>query len=498
MLESNKNTSRNTKWYLKVFVIIELCVVLFLGLFYYSCGRQLYERESDGNIEEFAATNDVGELVAGNVIEQYYTSNMDQLTRVGVMASNYGQPFSSHLYIKCENVTKNYVIAEGSFNVSDIGINQYIYLDGPEYPEDVKDSLFWRGDVVKITVTSDGDYGNAPTVLYSLNEEAIENLSVVKDAKLVINGVETPGNLCIAVEGTNYVWTGPHYWIIALGVVVFVALVYWILAFRDRKGKNGIVFPLMEVYRKYKFLIHQLVSRDFKTRYKRSILGVLWSFLNPLLLMLVQYVVFSQLFKMNIDNFPVYLLTGTVVFNFFTEGVNQSLTSIVGNAPLITKVYLPKYVYPVTRVLSSGINLLMSLIPLVIVSLATGERITKAYWMAPYILICVAVFTTGLGMIMASAMIFFRDMQFLWGILSMIWMYVTPMFYPIEIVARESRDLFRLNPMYHFITAMRDIVMNGITPRPGEFLVCTALAFGMLLIGGLVFKKTQDKFVFYL
>ena len=80
----------------------------------------------------------------------------------------------------------------------------------------------------------------------------------------------------------------------------------------------------------------------------------------------------------------------------------------------------------------------------------------------------------------------------------MIWMYVTPMFYPIEIVARESRDLFQLNPMYHFITAMRDIVMNGITPRPGEFVTCTALALGMLLIGGLVFKKTQDKFVFYL
>lgn len=497
MVES-ENTSKDIKAYLKIFLVLELCAALFLGLFYYSCGKQLYERESDGNIEEFAATNDVGELVSGNVIEQYYTSEMDKLTRIGVMASNYGQPFDSHLYIKCENVTQNYVIAEGSFPVSELGINQYVYLDGPEYPEDVKDSEFWRGDVVKVTITSDGDYGNAPTVLYSLNEAAIENLNAVKDAKLVINGVETAGNLCIAMEGTNYVWTGPHYWMLALGALVLLAAIYWVLALCDRKGKKVFFFTLMGVYQKYRFLIRQLVSRDFKTRYKRSILGVFWSFLNPLLLMLVQYIVFSQLFKMNIDNFPVYLLTGTVVFNFFTEGVSQSLTSIVGNAPLITKVYLPKYVYPVTRVLSSGINLLMSLIPLVIVSLATGEHITKAYWMAPYILLCVIVFTTGFGMVMASAMTFFRDMQFLWGVLSMIWTYLTPLFYPVEIVARESRDLFQLNPMYHFVTAMRDIIMEGITPRPGEFVVCTALALGMLLIGGLVFKKTQDKFVFYL
>lgn len=180
--------------------------------------------------------------------------------------------------------------------------------------------------------------------------------------------------------------------------------------------------------KKYKFLLKQLVSRDFKTRYKRSVLGVFWSFLNPLLMMIVQYLVFSQLFKADIDNYPVYLLSGLVVFNFFNEAVGQALISIVGNASLITKVYLPKYVYPITKVLSSSINLLMSWIPLMIAAFITGEGFTKAYLMIPYILICLVIFTMGWGMIMAAGMTFFRDLQFLWGIISMIWMYMTPIF----------------------------------------------------------------------
>ena len=242
----------------------------------------------------------------------------------------------------------------------------------------------------------------------------------------------------------------------------------------------------------------QLVSRDFKTRYKRSVLGVFWSFLNPLLMMIVQYIVFSQLFKSDIDNYAGYLLCGTVAFNFFNEGVGQALTSIVGNASLITKVYLPKYVYPITRVLSSGINLLMSLIPLVIVALLTGEKITKSYLMLPYILICLMIFTMGMGMIMASAMTFFRDMQFLWGVLSMIWMYITPLFYPLSIVPKEVRTYFVINPMYHYVDAIRSIILNGMTPRPVEFAICTMCALAMFIVGSCVFKKSQDKFIFYI
>lgn len=478
-------------WYLKIFVIIELIVLCFMGIYYYSCGNALYERESDGNISEIGATNDIGELLAGGKVEQTYTSQMDRITAVGVMVSNYGQPFGSHLTIKCEDVTENRLIAEQTFDVAQIGVNQYIYLALPEQTD------LMRGSLVRITVTSDAQSGSAPTVLYNIGY-TFERSEVGAGAGLTINGQSVPGTMCISVQGDNYVWTGPNYWKLVCLAVLLVALIYWLLAARALHGKISYFFASFGVWERYGFLIKQLVSRDFKTRYKRSVLGVCWSLLNPLLMMTVQYVVFSQLFKSDIDNYVVYLLAGTVVFNFFNEGVGVALVSIIGNAPLITKVYLPKYVYPITRVLSSGINLLMSLIPLFIAALLTGEKITRACLMLPYILICVVIFTMGMGMIMAAATTFFRDMQFLWGIMSMVWMYVTPLFYPITIVPKELLVFFKVNPMYHYVSAVRSIIMQGVTPRPMEFVICTLWAVVMMVAGCFIFKKTQDKFIFYI
>ena len=478
-------------WIIKIFGILEVIVLCFLGVFYFSCGKTLYERMSDGNIEAFVPTNDVGEVLKDGILAQTYTSEMDKITAIGVMVSNYDQKFSSHITIRCEDLTNKRVIAENTYDVKKIGVNQYQYLTMPQKSD------IARGDIIKITVTSDAETGNAPTVLYNVGYEFEKN-KVGDGAVFTVNGTVVPGTMCITVQGDNYVWTGPNYWKLVLFAMILVAIVYWILAARVLNGKTSYFFGVFDVLKKYGFLMKQLVSRDFKTRYKRSVLGVFWSFLNPLLMMTVQYVVFSQLFKSDIDNYAGYLLCGTVVFNFFNEGVSQALTSIVGNASLITKVYLPKYVYPVTRVLSSGINLLMSLIPLVIVALVTGEKVTKAYLMLPYILICVMIFTMGMGMIMASAMTFFRDMQFLWGVLSMIWMYVTPLFYPISIVPKEVRAYFGINPMYHYVDAVRTIILNGVTPRPAEFAICTVCAFGMFIVGSYVFKKSQDKFIFYI
>lgn len=477
--------------YIKYLIILESALLIFLGIFYYSCGETLFVRDADGNIAEFYATNDVGELNEGMSVTQTYTSQMDLIDSIGVMVSNYGKALTSEIYIRCEDLTEGHVIAEQTFTGDMLGINQYVYLVIPDGVQEL------RGNLVQITCTSNGTPGNAPTVLYNV-ENMLEDEDVSENAQLTINGAPTPGTLCIAVQGRNYVWTGPNFWKLVLIAMVLVAIAYGIGVLRTKRGKATLIFDGMNVLKKYKFLIKQLVERDFKVRYKRSILGVFWSFLNPLLMMIVQYVVFSQLFKSDIDNYPVYLLSGLVVFNFFNEGVTVALGSIVGNASLITKVYIPKYIYPVTRVLSSGINLVMSLIPLMIAALLTGERITKAYLMLPYILICVVIFTIGLGMMLAAAMTFFRDIQFLWGIFSMIWMYLTPMFYPVSIVPDTFKPFVMNNPMYFFVSAVRSIVLDGITPRPIVFCQCTLIACVMLMIGCYIFKKTQDKFVFYI
>lgn len=162
-------------------------------------------------------------------------------------------------------------------------------------------------------------------------------------------------------------------------------------------------------YQKYWFLLTQLVSRDFKTKYKRSVLGVLWSMLNPLLTMGVQYIVFSELFRWDIDNFAVYLLIGTVMFNFFTESTGQALVSITGSASLITKVYVPTYIFPVSKVLSSCINLGFSTLALYAILLIQRVPLNIYHLLMPFGYLCLVAFAIGIGLILASMMVYFRD-----------------------------------------------------------------------------------------
>ncbi len=244
--------------------------------------------------------------------------------------------------------------------------------------------------------------------------------------------------------------------------------------------------------------MRQLVSRDFKIKYKRSVLGVLWSFVNPLLMMSVQYFVFSTIFKTDIDNYPVYLLAGIVLFNFFSESTNISLYAVTGNAGLITKVYVPKYIYPVSKVVLTGINLLVSLLPLLIMSLATGVRITRAWLLLSFDLLFLLVFCIGMGFILSAVMVFFRDMQFIWSVFCMVFTYATPIFYPESILPDEWKGMLSVNPMYHFIRFFRKIILEGISPQPMDYVVCFLISAGVFGIGLFVFRKTQDKFIFYI
>jgi ABC-2 type transport system permease protein len=248
----------------------------------------------------------------------------------------------------------------------------------------------------------------------------------------------------------------------------------------------------------YRFLIRQLVSRDFKTKYKRSVLGMFWSFLNPLLMMSIQYFIFSTLFKSDIPNYAAYLLIGIVCFNFFSEVCNMSLYSILGNANLITKVYMPKYIYPLTRVVSSTVNLGISLLPMLLVCMFTGVQFEKAAFLALFFLICLIIFSFGMALMLSAAMVFFRDTQFLWSVFSTVWMYATAIFYPESILPQEFRFVLDINPLYHFIKNIRICILNGISPEPIMYIQCLLISLIMLAIGAVIFKKSQDKFVLYL
>ena len=307
-------------------------------------------------------------------------------------------------------------------------------------------------------------------------------------------------SLCrlLAGEQWKHGFFGEHFWIILLVTSLLLVAFFFVVAIRVHKGKVSYIFTAVEALHRYKFLLRQLVKRDFKTKYLRSVLGVLWSFFNPLLMMLVQYIVFSTLFRNSIPHFAAYLIIGNISFSFFNEAFSLTLNSIVGNAGLITKVYMPKYIYPLSRTLSSLVNLAISLVPMLLVCLITGVRFTPAVFIAPYFFFCLFLFSLGMGMLLSCSMVYFRDTQFLWGILSMIWMYLTPIFYSIDIIPGALRKIFELNPMYIFISSIRCCIMYEVVPLPGTFLKSALTAMLALVVGSLVFKKGQDKFILYL
>ena len=253
-------------------------------------------------------------------------------------------------------------------------------------------------------------------------------------------------------------------------------------------------------FRKYSFLMNQMISRDFKVKYKRSVLGVLWSLLYPLLMMSVMAIVFSQMFKFNMEgvNYLVYLMSGLVMFNYFSEASNTAMTSIVTNFSLMTKVYIPKYIFPLSKCLFVGINFLLSLIPLLLIIILTGAPININYLFLPYAFICLFLFTVGIGFIMSTISVFLRDMFYIYGIMLTIWNYFTPVFYDLSIIPENLQAIFRCNPLYQFITFVRTILLEAKMPSLESFLWCGGSAIIVCLIGCLVFKSKQDKFIYYI
>lgn len=454
-------------------------------LFYFLAGEQLHLRQSRGNVELPAADSGTVELVGGSVVEQQFATEIQRLEQIDIQWSTYYRPNAGTVLAELVDLRSGDVLLSQTFDAARIQEGGLTTLNAEKPIEEL-----YRVPLA-LRITADSQAGSAASPLMNTQEQ--------EDGwELILNGVPTPGVLCFALSGTDYIWTGLHYWKFAAVGLILILLFIAVVWRRVRSGKRSYVVNAVIAVQKYRFLIRQLVTRDFRTKYKRSILGMFWSFLNPLLTMLVQYFVFSTIFKSDVPNFAAYLIIGTIMFNFFNEACGMALGSIVGNASLITKVYMPKYIYPLTRVMSSVVNLTISLIPLLIVCIITGVEFHKSSVLAFFFLICLAIFSLGLGLLLSAAMVFFRDTQFLWGVLSMIWMYATPIFYPESILPEEFKFVLQINPLYHFLKNARLCILNGISPEPVIYVQCLMMALAGFLIGALVFRKFQDRFVLYL
>ena len=235
-------------------------------------------------------------------------------------------------------------------------------------------------------------------------------------------------------------------------------------------------------FTKYKFLLVELVKRDIKGKYKDSVLGLFWSFLNPLLTMVVLTFIFSYVFKMSIKNFPVYFLTD----------------SIKSNASIIKKIYLPKYMFALGTTCSELINFAISLVVLILVMIATNApfHLSLIFTIIPVLLL--VVLAIGVGLILATLTTFFTDIKYLYGVFIMTLMYASAIFYPVEVLPVKYQFLFELNPVYLAIAGARDAILTGVFPNVKYMIVLAVVAVILLVIGMYIFYKYQDKFILYL
>lgn len=245
----------------------------------------------------------------------------------------------------------------------------------------------------------------------------------------------------------------------------------------------------------YKELLKELVNRDIKIKYRRSVLGILWSVLNPLGMMVIMSIVFSHVFRGNIENFPVYLMCGQIIFNFYNEASTVAMGSILGNSSLIKKVYVPKYLFPMSKICSCFVNLLTSFIALLIVIIFTGTKLSWTVFLIFIPITYVFLFSLGMGLMLSALVVAFRDLMHLYGVLLTAWMYLTPIFYPVDILPEWVQRIVELNPLTNIITILRELIMYGTLPGLMLHVKCLISCLVVMVIGIIVFYKQQDTFI---
>lgn len=247
--------------------------------------------------------------------------------------------------------------------------------------------------------------------------------------------------------------------------------------------------------KKFQPLLSELIARDIKVKYRKSVLGVLWTLLNPLFMMIVLSVVFSNLFKFDVEYFPVYLLSGQLIFNFYSEVTTTSMSAIIDNGPLIKKVYVPKYLFILARTFSSTINLLASFTALIIVMFAMRVELHYTVLLVPIPLFFIVAFSLGVGLLLSAITVKFRDIMHLYSVFVTALMYLTPVIYPMSILPEWLKPIVLLNPVTNILQMFRNVMMYNTLPDLGSIVIATVECGIMMVIGLYVFYKRQDSFI---
>ncbi len=253
----------------------------------------------------------------------------------------------------------------------------------------------------------------------------------------------------------------------------------------------------LERLKKNQFLFEELTKRDFKKKYKRTVLGMGWSILAPLLTLLVLNFVFGHFFGRRMPHYIIYLFCGNLLFSYFRESTTGGMNSLVSNAGIFTKVNVPKYIFLLSKNVSALINFGLSLCIFFIFVFFDNINFGMHFIMLLFPIACLVVFNIGIGLIVSALFVFYKDVSYLYDIFTMLLMYLSAIFYTTDILPEKYQMVFLLNPVYTYIKYFRDIVLQAEIPSPAFHGLCLFYALAALCIGGYIYKKNNHKFLFY-
>ena len=248
----------------------------------------------------------------------------------------------------------------------------------------------------------------------------------------------------------------------------------------------------------YKFLFSELVKRDFKKKYKRTILGMLWSILSPLFNVLVLMMIFTHIFGKNEPHFIIYIFSGTLVMSFYTECTQGCMRSLMANAAIFTKINVPKTLFLFSKSVQSYINFGLTLLLYFTFCICDGIHFGPHMLCLIYPIIMMTLFNFGVGMTLSALYVFFRDVEYLYSIFLLLLNYVSAVFYPVTIVPEKYQKLFYINPVYVFIKYFRLVMIDGMVPSLTIHLLALFYTVVLLGIGLLIYKKFKNEFLYYM
>lgn len=260
---------------------------------------------------------------------------------------------------------------------------------------------------------------------------------------------------------------------------------------------NTVLNDALNKIKQYQFLFEELAKRDFKKKYKRTVLGMAWSLLSPMLTLLVMRLVFTQFFGKNMEHYTTYLFCGNLIYSFFNESTSQGMTSLMGNASIFTRVNVPKYLFLFSKNVQTLINFGLTLIVFIIFCILDGVMITWKFVFLLYPIITLLLFNIGLGLILSALFVFFRDIQYLWSVFTLLLMYLSAIFYTIEQYPYTVQCLFLLNPVYLHIRYFRKVVLEATVPSLSFHLLMLVYVLAVLRLGFWMYRKYNTRFLYY-